>query len=299
MAHEATLQAESEKERERGNGRGEWRGGRVGFDAQHDFATSQQATFDTMYFCSDQLYFCMESQSWPFVSFSDFFFFLITYSFLLHNVWINISVNHMFITYVQYMYAYTMPAKFTSWFVLYTIFNIHYDLHKNIKHCHMGSTPYVAPTYLYSIQCNYENARFLHRSEFFSKRMQDLVCLSQYRYCARHLRSHELWNLLPSPVPTPVACSWGRGHQPSHQGEPGGAVIERVLAVAEEVRSLLGARVWACVVHKGLVVHEVLHFALPLVRQLRDVRVGRGEGGRRGTVRQVLVHAAVEYGGAA
>lgn len=85
-------------------------------------------------------------------------------------------------------------------------------------------------------------------------------------------------------------------HQPSHQDEPGGAVVEGVLAVAEDVRALLGAGVRAGVVHEGFVVDQVGHLALPLVRHLRDLRVGGGEGGRGRAVGQPLVDAAVEDG---
>lgn len=83
-------------------------------------------------------------------------------------------------------------------------------------------------------------------------------------------------------------------HQPSHECEPWWAVIEGVLAVAEDIRAFLGARVRAGVVHEGFVIHEIIHLALPLISQLGDVRVGRGEGGRGRAVSQVLVHAAVE-----
>lgn len=88
-------------------------------------------------------------------------------------------------------------------------------------------------------------------------------------------------------------------HRPSHQDEPGGAVVEGVLAVAEDVRALFGASVWAGVVHKRLVVYEVRHLALALVRQLGDLWVGGGERGRRCPVGQVLVDAAIEDGWAA
>lgn len=85
-------------------------------------------------------------------------------------------------------------------------------------------------------------------------------------------------------------------HQPSHQDEPGGAVVEGVLAVAEDVRALLGAGVRAGVVHEGFVVDQVGHLALPLVSHLRDLRVSGGEGGRGRAVGQALVDAAVEDG---
>lgn len=89
------------------------------------------------------------------------------------------------------------------------------------------------------------------------------------------------------------------GHQPSHQYEPGGAVVEGILAVAEDIRALLGASVWAGVVHERLVVQVVRHLALSLVRQLCDVWVGRGEGGWGRAVGQpLLVDAAMEDGGA-
>jgi len=88
------------------------------------------------------------------------------------------------------------------------------------------------------------------------------------------------------------------GHQPSHQDEPGGAVIEGVLSVAEDVRALLGAGIWAGVVHKGLVVHQVGHLALTLVRQLGDLRVRGGEGRRGRAVGQALIYTTVEDRGA-
>lgn len=85
-------------------------------------------------------------------------------------------------------------------------------------------------------------------------------------------------------------------HQPSHQDEPGGAVVEGVLAVAEDVRAFLGAGVRAGVVHEGFIVDQVWHLALSLVRHLGDLRVGGGEGGRGRAVGQALVDAAVEDG---
>lgn len=89
------------------------------------------------------------------------------------------------------------------------------------------------------------------------------------------------------------------GHQPSHQYEPGGAVVEGILAVAEDIRALLGASVWAGVVNERLVIQVVRHLALSLVRQLCDVWVGRGEGGWGRAVGQPLfVDAAMEDGGA-
>lgn len=88
------------------------------------------------------------------------------------------------------------------------------------------------------------------------------------------------------------------GHQPSHQDEPGGAVIEGVMAVAEDVRALLCAGVRAGVVHKRLIVDQVRHLALALVRQLGDLGVGGGEGGRGRAVGQALIDTTVEDGGA-
>lgn len=88
------------------------------------------------------------------------------------------------------------------------------------------------------------------------------------------------------------------GHQPSHQDEPGGAVVEGILAIAEDIRALLRASVRAGVVHKGFVVDQVGHLALALVRHLRDLRVGGGEGGRGRAVSQVLIDTPVEDGGA-
>lgn len=87
-------------------------------------------------------------------------------------------------------------------------------------------------------------------------------------------------------------------HQPSHQDKPGGAVVEGVLAVAEDVRALFGAGVRAGVVHEGLVVNQVRHLALSLVRQLGDLGVRGGEGGRGSAVSQVLINTPVEDGGA-
>ena len=95
--------------------------------------------------------------------------------------------------------------------------------------------------------------------------------------------------------------TWGNAtasHQPSHQDEPGGAVVEGVLAVAEDVRAFLGARVGAGVVHERLVVDQVGHLALALIRHLGDLGVSGGEGGRGRAVGQALVDAAVEDGGA-
>lgn len=57
----------------------------------------------------------------------------------------------------------------------------------------------------------------------------------------------------------------GEHHQPSHQDEPGGAVVERVLAVAEDVWALLGAGIRAGVVHKRLIVDQVGYLALALI----------------------------------
>lgn len=88
------------------------------------------------------------------------------------------------------------------------------------------------------------------------------------------------------------------GHQPSHQDEPGGAVVEGVLAVAEDVRALLGAGIRAGVVHECLIVNKVRHLALALVRHLGDLRVGGGEGGRGRAVSQVLIDTTMEDGGA-
>lgn len=88
------------------------------------------------------------------------------------------------------------------------------------------------------------------------------------------------------------------GHQPSHQDEPGGAVVEGVLAIAEDVRALLCACVWAGVVHKRLIVYNVGHLALSLIRKLGDLRVGGGEGGRGCAVDHVLIDTALEDGGA-
>lgn len=95
----------------------------------------------------------------------------------------------------------------------------------------------------------------------------------------------------------------GRGnasasHQPSHQDEPGGAVVEGVLAVAEDVRALLGAGVRAGVVHERLVVNQVRHLALALVGQLGDLGVSCGEGGRGRAVGQAFINTTVEDGGA-
>lgn len=95
----------------------------------------------------------------------------------------------------------------------------------------------------------------------------------------------------------------GRGkatasHQPSHQDEPGGAVVERVLAVAEDVRALLCASIRAGVVYKCLIVDQVRHLTLALVRQLGDLGVGGGEGGRGCAVSEALINATVEDGGA-
>lgn len=90
----------------------------------------------------------------------------------------------------------------------------------------------------------------------------------------------------------------GKRHQPSHQDEPGGAVVEGVLAVAEDVRALLGASVRAGVIHKSLVVDQVGHLALALVGQLSDLRVGGGEGGRGRAVGQALVNTTMEDWGA-
>lgn len=107
----------------------------------------------------------------------------------------------------------------------------------------------------------------------------------------------------PAPVhpPPPVWRTWrcqSTNHQPSHQDEPGGAVVEGVLAVAEDVRALLRAGVRAGVIHERLVVDQVGHLALALVGQLGDLGVGGGEGGRGRAVGQVLVDATVEDGGA-
>lgn len=90
----------------------------------------------------------------------------------------------------------------------------------------------------------------------------------------------------------------GEHHQPSHQDEPGGAVIKRVLAVAEDVRALLGAGIRAGVVHKRLVVDQVGHLALAFVGQLCDLRVRGGEGRRGRAISKALVDATVEDGGA-
>lgn len=102
--------------------------------------------------------------------------------------------------------------------------------------------------------------------------------------------------------PSQPVC-WGcgnttAGHQPSHQDEPGGAVVEWVLAITEDVRALLGASIWAGVVHKCFVVYQVRHLALALIRHLCDLRVGGGKGGRRRAVGQALVDTTVEDGGA-
>lgn len=88
------------------------------------------------------------------------------------------------------------------------------------------------------------------------------------------------------------------GHQPSHQDEPGGAVVEGVLAIAEDIRALLRASVRAGVVHKRFVVNQVRHLALALIRHLRDLGVGGGKGGRGRAVSQVLIDTTVEDGGA-
>lgn len=99
----------------------------------------------------------------------------------------------------------------------------------------------------------------------------------------------------------PVYRGYGNtsaGHQPSHQDEPGGAVIEGVLAIAEDVRALFGASIWAGVVHKCFIVNQVRHLALALIRHLCDLRVGGGKGRRRCTISQVLIDTTVEDGGA-
>lgn len=44
-------------------------------------------------------------------------------------------------------------------------------------------------------------------------------------------------------------------HQPSHQDEPGGAVIKGVLAVAEDVRAFLCSSVWTGVINERLVIN--------------------------------------------
>lgn len=95
----------------------------------------------------------------------------------------------------------------------------------------------------------------------------------------------------------------GRGnatasHEPSHQDEPGGAVVEGVLAVTEDVRALLCAGIRAGVVHKSLVINQVRHLALALVCQLGYLRVSGGEGRRGRAIGQVLINTAVEDGGA-
>lgn len=86
------------------------------------------------------------------------------------------------------------------------------------------------------------------------------------------------------------------GHQPSHQDKPGGAVIEGILAVTEDVGALFGAGIGAGVIHKSLIVYQVGHLALSLVRQLCNLRVSGGEGRRGSAVSQVLVNTTVEDG---
>lgn len=88
------------------------------------------------------------------------------------------------------------------------------------------------------------------------------------------------------------------GHQPSHQDEPGGAVVEGVLAVAEDVRAFLGAGIRAGVVHKSLIVNQVRHLTLSLVCQLGDLGVSGGKGRRGGAVGQALIDTTMEDGGA-
>lgn len=97
--------------------------------------------------------------------------------------------------------------------------------------------------------------------------------------------------------PVPAGHSYSRPHQPSHQNEPRGAVVKRIMAIAEAVQSLLGPDVGARVVHKGLVV-EIRHLVLLLVGQLRDIGIGGGESGGGRAVSQALIHTAVENGGA-
>lgn len=87
-------------------------------------------------------------------------------------------------------------------------------------------------------------------------------------------------------------------HQPSHQDEPGGAVIKGVLAVAEDVWALLCSSVWTSVINKCLVINQVGHFTLPLVCQLGDLWVSGGEGGRGCAVSQALIDTTVEDWGA-
>lgn len=70
------------------------------------------------------------------------------------------------------------------------------------------------------------------------------------------------------------------------------------MAVAEDVRAFLCAGIRAGVVHKRLVVNQVRHFALALIRQLGDLGVGGGEGGRGRAVGQALIDTTVEDGGA-
>lgn len=83
-------------------------------------------------------------------------------------------------------------------------------------------------------------------------------------------------------------------HQPAHQDEPWGTVIEGVLPITEDVRALLGPSIWAGVIHESLIIHEVLHLALPFISQLGNLRITGGEGGRGRAVGQMLVHTAVE-----
>ncbi len=88
------------------------------------------------------------------------------------------------------------------------------------------------------------------------------------------------------------------GHQPSHQDEPGGAVVEGVLAITEDVRALLCAGIRAGVIHKRLIINEVRHLALALICQLGDLGVSGGEGGRGCAVGQMLIDTTMEDGGA-
>lgn len=131
----------------------------------------------------------------------------------------------------------------------------------------------------------------VHPQFFLFSSLVSLCSVSAYTQIKNKPSQHQLQ------TPAQPVCE-RHGHQPSHQDEPGGAVVEGVLAIAEDVRALLGAGVWARVVHERLIVDQVRHLALALVRHLRDLRVGGGESRRGCAVSQVLIDATVEDGGA-
>lgn len=137
---------------------------------------------------------------------------------------------------------------------------------------------------------------FFTKTDFFSLLKSLLEFISFYRFFTLQTKLH------PPKLLSQLVCG-GCGnatasHQPSHQDEPGGAVIEGVLAVTEDVRALFGAGIGTGVVHESLIINQVRHLALALVRQFCYLRVSGGEGRRGCAVSQVLINTTVEDGGA-